>query len=369
MQPALPANHRALVLESRDSGCQIKTVPTPQPDNGSAVVRIAVAGILPYHRDVYNGKRPNPFPTPLVGGFGAIGHVAAVGSDATALTPGQFVYVDCVIRARDDPDAYFLTAIYEGSSNGSKRLMRDVWRNGTFAEYAKVPLENCIPLDEARLCRGLGYTVPDLMYMAYMLVPYGGLRDIQLEPGETIIVCPATGFYGSLGVQMAAAMGARVIAMGRSEEKLAKLKADVTERSPGADIETVTITNDPAQDVGALRAFGTIDAVLDITPSSASSSTHTKSAIKALRHGGRVSLMGSTANIGAPEIMVNNITLKGKMMYQREAIVHFVKMLERGLLPLGKDCMETKAFSLDNWEEGFDYIINKPYAFRASIFL
>ncbi|KAJ5381243.1 uncharacterized protein N7496_003671 [Penicillium cataractarum] len=354
MTTGLPSKYRALVLEDHESGFQIKILTTPRPDIGSAVVRISVAGILPYHRDVYDGKRPNSFPTPLVGGFGAIGHVAAVGFDATALKPGQLVYVDCVIRARDDPDSFFLAAIYEGSSNGSKKLMRDVWRDGTFAEYAKVPLENCIPLDETRLCGNLGYSVHDLMYMAYLLVPYGGIRDIQLEHGETIIVCPATGFYGSLGVQIAAVMGARVIAMGRSEEKLAKLVEDVQKGSPGATIETVKITGDKDKDANALRVFGAADAVLDITPKAASMSTHTKSAIKALRRGGRVSLMGSTENIAVPEIMVNNITLKGKMMYERETILHFVKMLERGLFPLSKDFMETKVFSLDDWKAGLD---------------
>ncbi|RDK46558.1 GroES-like protein [Aspergillus phoenicis ATCC 13157] len=354
MTTGLPSKHRALVLDDHESGFQIKILTTPQPDIGSAVVRISAAGILPYHRDIYDGKRPNSFPTPLVGCFGAIGHVAAVGYDATSLKPGQLVYIDCVVRARDDPDSFFLTAIYEGSSNASKKLMRDVWRDGTFAEYAKVPLENCIALDEARLCGHLGYSVHDLMYMAYLLVPYGGIRDIQLEPGETIIVCPATGFYGSLGVEIAVALGARVIAMGRSKEKLAKLAGDVQKRSPGANIETVGITGDEDKDASTLREFGAIDAALDITPQAASMSTHTKSAIKALRRGGRVSLMGSTENISVPEIMVNNITLKGKMMYERESILHFVKMLERGLFPLSKDTMETKVFSLDNWKAGLD---------------
>lgn len=368
----LPSHHRALVLKSRESGFQVQSLPTPHPDTGSAVVRIAAAAILPYHRDVYNGKRPLPFPTPLVGGFSAIGHVAAVGSDATALKPEQLVYVDCVIRARDNPDTSFLTATFEGFNDGSRKLMREAWRDGTFAEYAKVPLENCIPLNEARLCGDLGYSLQDLAYMAYLLIPHGGLRDIKLEPGETIIVCPATGFYSSLGVQVAISMGARVIAMGRNEERLARLKENVKTKSPGAEIETVTMTGDDDRDLYALQAFGTVDAVLDITPSAASISTHTRSAIKALRRGGRVSIMGSTKNIAVPEIMANNITLKGKSpaanqftvtdmssvkgksMYEREAIVQFVKMLERGLFPVGKDVMETKVFQLDNWREGLD---------------
>lgn len=374
MPPSLPSEHRALVLDSRDSGFQVKTLATPQPDTGSAVIRIAAAGILPYHRETYNGKRPMPFPTPLVGGFGAIGHIDALGPDATSLKVGQLVYVDCVIRSRDDPGCFFLSAIYEGSSDGSKKLMRDVWRDGTFAEYAKVPLENCIALDEARLCGELGYSLQDLTYMAFLLVPYGGLMDINVGPGETVVVCPATGFYGTLAVQVAIALGANVIAMGRNEEKLAKLKDNVKKRSPQADVETVQITGDEPTDVASLKSHGTIDAVLDITPSEASASTHTKSAIKALRRGGRVSLMGSTKNIAVPEILFNNITLKGmdyimnetaapllmlylfkgKMMYEREAIVRFVKMLQSGLFPRGKSLVETKVFRLEDWKDGFD---------------
>ncbi|KAI9928481.1 hypothetical protein MW887_002526 [Aspergillus wentii] len=320
-----------------------------QPSTGSALVRITAAAILPYHNAIYTSQRTSSLPKPLIPGFSAIGRIAAVGRDATLLKPGQLVYVDCVVRARDDPSCFFLSAIYEGGSEGSKMLMRDAWRDGTFAEYARVPVENCIVLKEDRLCAGLGYAEQDLAYMAYMLVPYGGLRDIQLQAGETIIVCPATGFYSSLGVQVAVAMGARVVAAGRNAEKMAALKGEIERHMPGAEIEMMTMTGDEDEDAGALRVFGA-DAVLDMTPSTAGMATHTKSAIKALRRGGRVSLMGSTKNISVAEIMMNDITLKGKMMYEREAVVQFVKMVERGLFPM--DCIETKAFSLENWKEG-----------------
>ena len=355
MVSTLPAQHRALQLESIETGFQVKNLPTPQPGLGNAIIRIEAAGVLSYHREVYNGDRHYSFPTPLVGGVSAIGRIAALGPDSTALKEGQLVYVDCVIRSRDDPETLFLSAIHDSSAEGSKKLMRDVWRDGTFAEFAKFPLENCIPLDEARLCGSLGYSVSDLMYMGYLIVPFGGLRDIKLEPGETVVVSPATGGYGGAGVRVALAMGARVIAMGRNEEKLAALKQHVLTSSPEAQIETMKITGDEAADLATLKTFGTIDAVLDFTPPQGSKSSHLRSATSALRRNGRVSLMGFVEQPVVPWTFVGkNITIKGKLMYEREDMVQFVKMLERGLFPRGSALVDTKVFRLEEWREGFD---------------
>ncbi len=155
--------------------------------------------------------------------------------------------------------------------------MRGEWRDSTYAEYAKVPLETCEVLDEGRLCGGLGYEVVELAAMAALLVPYGGLRDIGLRAGETVIVSPATGAFGGAAVLVALAMGARVIAMGRNVEKLERIKGR-SER-----IETVPITGDVQRDAAALKSFGPVDAFFDISPPEAGKSTHIKSGILALR--------------------------------------------------------------------------------------
>ena len=195
------------------------------------------------------------------------------------------------------------------------------------------------------------------MYISYLLVPYGGLRDINVQPGETVVVCPATGGFGGAGVLVAIAAGARVIAMGRNEKELARLKERVLKGSPNASIETVKITGDVATDAEALQAHGTIDAILDLSPPFAAKSTHLKSAIKALRYEGRISLMGFVEVPSGEylwKIVGSNILLKGKLMYYREDMLLFVKMLERGLFPKGKDLVDTKAFALEDWKEAFD---------------
>jgi len=355
MASDLPPEHRALVLESIEDDFQLKTIPTPQPGLGSAIVQVISVGVLSYAHKIYNGERRYSFPKPLVGGFSAVGRIAALGPDAAVLKVGQLVWVDCVVRGRDDPSTLFLSAIHEGFSEGSRKLMRDVWRDGTFAEFAKVPLENCIALNEVRLCQGLGYSHRDLAYLSYLLVPYGGLRDIKLEPGETIVVCPATGGFGGAAVQVAVAMGARVVAMGRNEKELARLKEHVRIGTPGANIELVKMSGDEATDTAALQAFGIIDAVLDFSPPEAANSTHLKSAIDSLRRGGRCSLMGSGKyTIDNWKVMGDNITLKGKLMYEREDMLQFVKMLEMGLFPKGKEFVDVKAFELGHWKEAFN---------------
>ncbi|KAL7919996.1 hypothetical protein ACQKWADRAFT_183124 [Trichoderma austrokoningii] len=359
MESKIPQDHRALILKSVEknlSGVYLETIATPEVEAGSAIVRVLSAGVLSYQRDIYDGSRDYPLPRPLVGGFCAIGRVVALGHDAVSLKTGKLVFLDCVIRGRDDLDAMILSGISDGFNDNAQKLMRDVWRDGLFAEYAKFPLESCVPLNETRLCQELGYTVQELTYLGYLLVAFGGLRDIKLEPGETIAICPATGGFGGAGVEVAIAMGARVIAMGRNEQELERLKKHILCGTLGANIETVAITGDEDKDSAALLKFGALDAVLDFSPAAAGKSAHLNSAIKALRRKGRVSLMGGFPDGPLPSfrIIANDITIKGKFMYERDDMTQFVRMLERGLFPKGENFVAPKSFSLDDWKAALD---------------
>lgn len=138
--------------------------------------------------------------------------------------------------------------------------------DSTYAEYAKVPLENVYALDEERLLGdsakgGLGYTVEDLPYMYRLLVPFGGFRDVDLKVGETILIGPATGPYGTAAVSLALALGANVVAMGRNGQVLEKLAA-TSER-----VKTVQLTGDVKTDTAAIKQHGPIDVFFDSSPS------------------------------------------------------------------------------------------------------
>jgi threonine dehydrogenase-like Zn-dependent dehydrogenase len=83
-----------------------------------------------------------------------------------------------------------------------------------------------------------------------------------------------------------------------------------------------------------------------------------KSAILALRHSGRVSLMGGLpGDVVFPhwDIMHKILMLKGTWMYNREDVGALIKMVERGVLKLGESAgLEVVGqFRLEDWDKAF----------------
>ncbi|KAI4212590.1 MAG: hypothetical protein LQ351_004662 [Letrouitia transgressa] len=361
---SLPETHRALVLKSRDEPLVVEIRPLPQLTSGSAIVRNLNVKLVSYSREVWSGKRPYPFPTPMVPGGNCVARIAVVGPDATTLKKGQLVFVHNFIAGRDNPDELCLFGFTSGFSPGSNSMFENEWRDSTLAEYSRVPLENCIPLDETRLLGssqqgGLGYTIDDLGYLQVPLVAYGGLIDIDLKPGETIVITPATGQFGGSAVQVALAMGAgTIVAMGRNEEALKRVGSLDPTR-----IKTLKMTGNWETELEALKTFGPIDAFFDISPPMAKDSSHYKSCISSLRRNGRVSLMGGLGDLTVPAwaMVFGSLQLKAKWMYNRTDIVGFMRLVHGGLLKLGPSGGNeiTGKFGLEQWSEAFDMAAEK----------
>ncbi|KAI4594653.1 hypothetical protein KJ359_007745 [Pestalotiopsis sp. 9143b] len=355
-QGYVPQSHRALVVRDINVQPKVETVPTPQVLPGTAVLRVLSAPILSYMNDLFIGNsRGYEYPLPIVPGTSAVCRVAALGPDATSLEVGQLVLFDCYIRARDaqsDGPKNYLSAITGGFSQASQRLMRDGGvRDGAFAEYVRQG--------------GLGLGTHDVGDIYKLLVPFGGLTSVGLKPGETVLVSPATGPFGGAACMVALAMGARVLAWGRDEEKLKNIESTLQSINLGryrGMVKVVKMHNEPTKDAEAIKLAADgrpIDAYFDISPPQATGSTHFKTGILSLKHGGRVSMMGSLTDDAAVPytfIMINDITLKGKWMYDRKDIFLLIKMAELGLVRLGKDggCSTPGVFGLDEWKKAWD---------------
>ncbi|OOF90708.1 hypothetical protein ASPCADRAFT_10437 [Aspergillus carbonarius ITEM 5010] len=227
-----------------DNPCDSRR-PTPTITPGSPVIRVLAVAVLPSSRDIYTGHRNYELPTPSVPGNAALGRIVAVGTDATKLQPGNLIFVDAVVRSRDDPTAAALSGISGGHSAASKRLIGTEGRDSTYVEYARVPLENSLSWMRsdcwARSSNGgLGYDLNGLLYRGVQLVLFGGLRAVGVgRGGDRVIISPATGSFGGAAVQIALAMGASVIAMGRNGEVLERLRSFFAPRYGKDRIQTV----------------------------------------------------------------------------------------------------------------------------------
>ncbi|KAM0163054.1 hypothetical protein ACHAQE_002605 [Botrytis cinerea] len=353
----LPASMRALHAEAQGQPLTVKTVATPQPGPGSLVVKVLAVSIEPDIQELIDGKIPYLYtPTPFTPCGRAVGRVAAIGPDTTTLSIGQLVTIEPFVRGRDNSDVKALWGLGVFGEDPKAKKLIEFWRDGSLAEYVKTPLENVYALNEKRLLGspaegGLGYSLGDLSLLARYLVPYGGFRGIDLKAGETVIVAPATGLFSSAAVELASAMGARVIAVGRNLSKLQKLAA-ANER-----VEIVQTSGNFEEDLAKTKALGPIDAYMDLSPTEANGSSYIRACLMSLRDYGRASLMGVTTNdIDIPYMIavMNNLTIRGQYMYEREDVKGLIKLVESGLLKLGKvGGMEIVGeFSIEQWDEG-----------------
>lgn len=62
-----------------------------------------------------------------------------------------------------------------------------------------MPLENVLELEEEILLtpmpKGCGYQISILGAISPCLIPFGGLDDAAVKPGDAVIIAPATGYF------------------------------------------------------------------------------------------------------------------------------------------------------------------------------
>ncbi len=155
---------------------------------------------------------------PRIQGADAVGEVVALGDGAPADLMGKRVIVDCWIRDWSDPLNRNKTG-YFGSE-----------RNGGFAEYAIVPVENArpiiSPMSDAELATfSCSYSTAE-----------GMLSRAEVGPGDSVLITGASGGVGSALIQLAKRRGAKVVALA-SKSKHAALEAlepdALLDRDPG----------------------------------------------------------------------------------------------------------------------------------------
>jgi alcohol dehydrogenase len=170
---------------------------------------------------------------------------------------------------------------------------------------------------------------------------------------QTLVISGATGNIGSSAVSVGLAMGAkRIVALGREARILEQLKTFDPHR-----VTTVQLRGELEQDKQAVAAAttGGADVVYDML-GNVPSFQSTAAAIHALRRGGTAVLMGGVqAAIELPYsyVMLNEISIRGALMYPRSAPRELINMLIAGTLGFSK--MRVQSFSLDEILPALDH--------------
>ncbi len=162
-------------------------LPQPEPSETQVLVKVGAVAVNPIDTYIRSGMYEMELPTPFIVGCDLAGTIEAVGSGTSRFKPGDRVW-------------------------GSNQSLQG--RQGTFAEYAAV--------DECWLY-ATPEEVPDedaaAMAMVGITAHLGTFRNAQLKMGNTVFVNGGTGGVGSCVIQMARAIGGRVIATAGSDEK------------------------------------------------------------------------------------------------------------------------------------------------------
>ncbi|MBI1765539.1 MAG: zinc-binding dehydrogenase, partial [Acidobacteria bacterium] len=178
------------------------------------------------------------------------------------------------------------------AAQGKNYRMLGLPDDGTYAEFIKVPAENVVA-KPAHLSFEEAAALPLAALTAYRAVA----TRAQVKAGETVLVTGVGGGVASFAVQIAKALGARVLVTSGSDEKIARAK------ELGAEGGANYKTQDWAKEITALSGGGP-DVIID----SAGADT-LETAVKIVKPAGRIVFFGATNGL-APGLDLRRIFFK-----------------------------------------------------------
>jgi NADPH2:quinone reductase len=167
-------------------------LPTPEPKGSEVRVKVGAVAVNPVDTYIRAGAIAMPLTFPFIVGCDLAGTVDAVGPHVTRFQPGDRVW---------------------GSNQGL------LGRQGTFADFACTD-ENWLYPSPANVSE------EDLAAVALVGITahLGLVREARLVPGESLFVNGGRGGVGSMVVQMAKILGARVVTTAGCDEKIERCR-------------------------------------------------------------------------------------------------------------------------------------------------
>jgi threonine dehydrogenase-like Zn-dependent dehydrogenase len=231
--------------------------------------------------------------------------------------------------------AHCLTGWSQMCLEGS--VVYGVTGHGAHARYMKVPAHTLVPLPDgltfecgAAISCGTG-------------TAYGALRRMNLSGRDTIVIV-GQGPVGLSATQLAVAMGARVIALDPSPERLARAKsfgADVV-MAPRTDMVLAAI-NDLTHGVGA-----------DLSLDTSGAAEGRLTAVRSVRRWGTACFVGEGGNVVldvSPDLLRKQLTIIGSWTFSTVGQAECAQFVaDRGI---DVDRLFTHRWTLDQAEEAY----------------
>ncbi|MEL9990646.1 MAG: zinc-binding dehydrogenase [Thermoproteus sp.] len=326
---------KAAVLHAYNTPLEVREVDISGPHEGEVLLRVLSAGVC--HSDLYVLEGATPVPPPLVPGHEAVAIVEEVGPSVEGLSPGDVVVTSFIwpcgrcrncARGQENLCERFAEVRLKGvlldgnthlSINGSPLR---VFLGGLWAEEAVVPASALAKLPKSLHGR------PELaMLGCAFLTAYGAVvNSASVAPGDTVAVI-GTGGVGLAAVQVARAMGARVIAIGRNPEKLKLARELGAEVVNTREVDAVKAVRDLTEGRGA-----------DVVIEAVGSEETVELAVESSAQGGRVVLVGlmavgKKAPLHVARVVRGGISIVGSYGARpRVDLPKVVSLVEKGLL-------------------------------------
>ena len=248
-------------------------LPVPEPKPNAALVQIKAAGVN--FIDVYFREGRYPAPLPFINGQEAAGIVVAVGPDVTTLRLGDRV-------------------AYTGVP-------------GSYAEYAAVPADRLVKIPDE-----LDFEQAAAAMLQGMTAHYLSHSTYPIKSEDAALIHAAAGGVGSLLVQMAKRLGARVIATAGSEAK-AQLARDA-----GADEVIIYTEQDFETETHRLTDGQGVQVVYD----GVGKDTFARD-LNVLRPRGYLVLFGGASG-AVPPFDLLELTKHGSLFVTRPSLQHYI---------------------------------------------
>lgn len=241
-------------------------IDTPTPKSGHILIKVLAAGLNRLDHYMRNGTVVPNLPFPHILGVDAVGEVVELGEGVTNVQIGDRVIpaAGFTLNAADDTNRPL--------ANSSSFVVPGVHLWGSYAQYMEVPARWAVK-DETGLSPEEVATLPVVLGTSVRAVKQVG----EVKDGDKVLVTAGASGSGSMHIQVAKALGAKVAATVRDDVKgkyVKSLGADlvinirkenVVEKikawsgGQGADVAIDNVGGDEfSQIIEAVRPFGII---------------------------------------------------------------------------------------------------------------